>query len=384
MSGIQEALLVLADGTTFEGEAIGAEPDDGVATGEVVFNTVLSGYQEVITDPSYAGQMIAFTYPHIGNYGVTPEDDESARPFCRGVIIRELARRRSNWRAEDDLDAFLTRHGVPGIAGIDTRRLTRHIRDAGSMPGAFGTADETTLKQAALDEPGTDGQDLATVVSCTEPYTVGDGPRRVVAYDLGMKTTILRHLSGLATVEVVPAGDHRRRGPGPRARRGVPLQRPRRPRRGHHHHRGHPGPARRGPGLRHLPRTPAAGHRPRRRHREAALRPPRGEPPGPAPGHRRHRDHQPEPQLRRRRRLARGGRGHPREPQRRRHRRAAQQRRARLQRPVPPGGRARTARRPLPVRPLRRPHGRSTDAQAGRHRVDPAHRRRTDRHRPGL
>jgi carbamoyl-phosphate synthase small subunit len=205
MSGIREALLVLADGTTFEGEAIGADPPGGVATGEVVFNTVLSGYQEVITDPSYAGQMIAFTYPHIGNYGVTPDDDESAKPFCRGVIIRELARRRSNWRAEEDLDAFLRRHGVPGIAGIDTRRLTRHIRDAGAMPGAFGTADETTLKQAALDEPGTDGQDLASVVSCTEPYSVGDGPRRVVAYDLGMKTTILRHLSGLATVVVVPA-----------------------------------------------------------------------------------------------------------------------------------------------------------------------------------
>ena len=128
---IREAHLVLSDGTTFEGEAIGAEPPEGVATGEVVFNTVLSGYQEVITDPSYAGQMIAFTYPHIGNYGVTPEDDESAKPFCRGVIIRELARRRSNWRAEEDLDAFLRRHGVPGIAGVDTRRLTRHIRDAG-------------------------------------------------------------------------------------------------------------------------------------------------------------------------------------------------------------------------------------------------------------
>ena len=206
MSDIREALLVLADGTTFEGEAIGAEPPGGVATGEVVFNTVLSGYQEVITDPSYAGQIITFTYPHIGNYGVTPDDDESAHPFCRGVVIRDLARRRSNWRSTDDLDAFLARHGVPGIAGIDTRRLTRHIREAGALPGAFGTADEVTLKEAALAEPGTDGQDLATEVSCTEPYTVGDGPRRVVAYDLGIKTTILRHLSGLATVEVVPAG----------------------------------------------------------------------------------------------------------------------------------------------------------------------------------
>ena len=105
---------MLADGTTFEGEAIGAEPPGGVATGEVVFNTVLTGYQEVITDPSYAGQIITFTYPHIGNYGVTAADDESRRPFCRGVIVRDLARRRSDWRSDGDLDAFLRRHGVPG------------------------------------------------------------------------------------------------------------------------------------------------------------------------------------------------------------------------------------------------------------------------------
>jgi carbamoyl-phosphate synthase small subunit len=200
---VREALLVLADGTTFEGEAIGA--DVPVATGEVVFNTVLTGYQEVITDPSYAGQVITFTYPHIGNYGVTPLDDEAATPACRGVIIRDLARRRSSWRSEDDLDAFLRRHGLSGLAGIDTRRLTRHLRDHGALPGAFGTADEVTLKEAALAEPGTDGKDLVAEVTCAEPYTIGDGPRRVVAYDFGIKTTILRHLGRLATVEVVPA-----------------------------------------------------------------------------------------------------------------------------------------------------------------------------------
>jgi carbamoyl-phosphate synthase small subunit len=202
---VREALLVLADGTTFEGEAIGAHPANGVASGEVVFNTVLSGYQEVLSDPSYAGQIIAFTYPHIGNYGTNPEDDESRRPFARGVIVRDLARRRSNWRADADLDEYLRRHGVPGIAGIDTRRLTRHIRDAGAMPGAFGTAEETTLKAAATAEPGTDGVDLVATVTTAEPYTIGDGPKRVVAYDFGIKTTILRHLSKLATVEVVPA-----------------------------------------------------------------------------------------------------------------------------------------------------------------------------------
>jgi carbamoyl-phosphate synthase small subunit len=206
IDGVTEALLVLQDGTTFEGEAVGARPADGIATGEVVFNTVLSGYQEVITDPSYAGQIINFTYPHIGNYGVTPTDEESRRPFCRGVVIRQMARRRSSWRATGDLDAFLVAHDVPGIAGVDTRRLTRHIREAGSMPAAFGTASETDLKVAAAAEPGTDGCDLATMVSTTEPYVVGDGPRRVIAYDLGIKSTILAHLGEFATVEVVPAG----------------------------------------------------------------------------------------------------------------------------------------------------------------------------------
>ena len=205
MSRRDEALLVLADGTTFEGEAIGATPAGGVATGEVVFNTVLSGYQEVITDPSYAGQVIAFTYPHIGNYGVAPEDDESRRPHCRGVIVRDLARRPSNWRSAEDLDSFLIRHGVPGITGIDTRRLTRHIREAGALPCAFGTAEETTLKAAAIDEPGTDGVDLVATVTTDRSYTVGSGPLRVVAYDYGIKRTILRHLEQIATIEVVPA-----------------------------------------------------------------------------------------------------------------------------------------------------------------------------------
>src|SRR5262249_5905229 len=121
------------------------------------------------------------------------------------VIIRELARRRSNWRSDADLDAYLRSHGLAGIAGVDTRRLTRHIRDAGAMPGAFGSADERTLKQAAADEPGTNGIDLVATVTTGEAYSAGDGPRRVVSYDLGIKTTILRHLGEIATVEVVPA-----------------------------------------------------------------------------------------------------------------------------------------------------------------------------------
>ena len=157
---VTEALLVLADGTTFEGEAIGAPPEGGVVGGEVVFNTAMTGYQEIITDPSYAGQIITFTSTHIGNYGVTELDDESRAPACRGVVVRELARRRSNWRSTGDLDACLRGHGLAGIAGVDTRRLTRHIRDHGALPAAFGTADETTLKAAAAAEPGTDETDL--------------------------------------------------------------------------------------------------------------------------------------------------------------------------------------------------------------------------------
>ena len=199
----QPALLVLCDGEVFEGEAVGAPA--AAASGEVVFNTVMSGYQEVITDPSYAGQIIAFTYPHIGNYGTNPADSESARPRCRGVIVRDLARRHSNWRADDSLDGFLRRHGVPAITGIDTRRLTRHIRDAGAMPGAFGTAEEAALLAAARAEPGTSGVDLVSEVTTAEPYTVGAGPRRVVAYDLGIKSTILECLAETATVTVVPA-----------------------------------------------------------------------------------------------------------------------------------------------------------------------------------
>ena len=200
-----DALLVLADGTTFEGEMMGAHPPGGVATGEAVFNTVMTGYQEVITDPSYAGQVIAFTYPHIGNYGVAPDDDESRRPFCRGVVVRELARRPSSWRAVEDVSTFLARHGVPGITGVDTRRLTRHLREVGSMSCAFGTAGEQALKGAAVDEPGTEGVDLVATVTTAEPYRWGQGPLRLVAYDFGIKRAILRRLGAMGTVEVVSA-----------------------------------------------------------------------------------------------------------------------------------------------------------------------------------
>jgi carbamoyl-phosphate synthase small subunit len=202
---MSDGALVLADGSVFEGEAIGADPPDGVASGEVVFNTALTGYQEVLTDPSYAGQIITFTNPHIGNYGVNATDFEADRPVCRGIIVRELARRPSNRRAEGDLQSLLVRHGIPGLTGIDTRRLTRLIRETGAMPGAFGTADEATLRAAVAAEPGTAGIDLVAQVTTAEPYTVGTGDRRIVAFDFGIKRTILRHLAPLGTVEVVPA-----------------------------------------------------------------------------------------------------------------------------------------------------------------------------------
>ena len=200
---IQEAALVLADGSVFEGELIGATPAGGIASGEVVFNTVLSGYQEVLTDPSYAGQIIAFTYPHIGNYGASLADFESRRPFCRGVVVRDLARRQSNYRSEAHLDSMLRRYGVSGVGGIDTRRLTRLLRDTGAMSGAFGTAAEADLHAAALAEPGTDGIDLVAEVTTPTAYTVGSGDRRIVAYDFGIKYSIIDHLATLGTVTVV-------------------------------------------------------------------------------------------------------------------------------------------------------------------------------------
>ena len=211
MSQPMPAALVLADGEIFEGEAIGAQPENGISSGEVVFNTVLSGYQEVITDPSYAGQIVTFTYPHLGNYGVNREDFESRGTFLRGVICRDLPRRHSNQRAESDLDSFLKEQGIAGIAGIDTRRLTRHIRDAGAMPGAFGTASEVALTAAANVERGTSGVNLVAQVTCDAPYSranacaKGHAPWNIVAIDYGIKTTIVDQLALLGDVTVVPA-----------------------------------------------------------------------------------------------------------------------------------------------------------------------------------
>jgi carbamoyl-phosphate synthase small subunit len=198
-----DAQLVLADGTTFEGYAAGYLPPSGVTTGEFVFNTSTSGYQEVVTDPSYAGQIITFTYPHIGNYGVTPLDDEASRPWCRGVVIRELSELPSNWRSSEALEAYLIRHQIPAIVGIDTRRLTRHLRAHGALPGAFGYG-EGLIDQAAA-ATGTDGCDYVRDVSTPSIYERGEGDLHVVAFDYGIKATMVNQLAERFRVTVVPA-----------------------------------------------------------------------------------------------------------------------------------------------------------------------------------
>lgn len=204
---IQPAILVTADGETFRGVSIGA---DGVATGEAVFNTAMTGYQEIITDPSYAGQVVVMTTSHIGNYGVTALDSQSAIPAVSGLVMRSMARRHSNWRAEGALDDYLRDHGVVSIAEIDTRRLTRHLRDRGAMPVAVGSdVDEGDLARLAAEAPPMEGLDLATGVSTPEPYRVdaaGESLGTVVAVDLGMKRDIVDNLTERGyDVEVVPA-----------------------------------------------------------------------------------------------------------------------------------------------------------------------------------
>lgn len=204
----EQALLVTADGEVFRGWSVG---DSGATVGEVVFNTAMSGYQEVFTDPSYAGQIVVMTSPHIGNYGVTALDSQSGGPAAAGVVMRAYSRRYSSWRAEGDLSEFFAEHGLVAVAGIDTRRLTRHIRDRGAMPAAMGGgASLRELTEMAAAAPVMVGQDLASAVSTADSYTVSpSGATRgtVVAIDLGIKRDILEHLTrrGLE-VRVMPSG----------------------------------------------------------------------------------------------------------------------------------------------------------------------------------
>jgi carbamoyl-phosphate synthase small subunit len=192
------AILALEDGTVYRGRAFGAR---GERDGEVVFNTSMTGYQEVLTDASYRGQIVAMTYPLIGNYGINDEDGESWRPWLSGFVVRELSRTVSNWRATTTVDAFLKHWDVPGIQGVDTRALTRHIREAGAMKAVLSSVDldADALVEKAKASPGLIGRDLVREVSCEEPFewtygVTGDEPFRVVVPDCGVKYGILRQL----------------------------------------------------------------------------------------------------------------------------------------------------------------------------------------------
>jgi carbamoyl-phosphate synthase small subunit len=215
----QPAILVLEDGTVFEGESVGA---NGLSVGEVVFNTAMTGYQEIVTDPSYARQLVTLTYPHIGNTGFTDQDDEASKVWSAGLIVRDVPRRPSNWRSQVSLQEWLGARGVVAISGIDTRKLTRILREKGSQNGAV-MAGEINVEQAleaARKFPGLKGMDLAKVVSTQQTYGWTDGQLdldtgrpvqaagkyKVVAYDYGVKLNILRMLAERGCeVTVVPA-----------------------------------------------------------------------------------------------------------------------------------------------------------------------------------
>jgi carbamoyl-phosphate synthase small subunit len=216
---VTTAWLVLRDGRTFRGRALGAV---GEASGEVIFNTAMQGYQEILTDPSYRGQIVAMTYPMIGNYGVNEEDVESRRPWVNGFIVREASAIASNFRAGASLDNYLERHGIVGIQDIDTRALTRHLRDHGAQDGIVSSveADPRRLVDRARALPGLIGHDLVAEVTAAAPYTWSEGPWQlsrghvappaprfsVVAYDCGIKFNILRQLRAIGCdVTVVPA-----------------------------------------------------------------------------------------------------------------------------------------------------------------------------------
>jgi len=216
---VTEARLVLRDGRAFRGEALGAV---GETSGEVIFNTAMQGYQEILTDPSYRGQIVAMTYPMIGNYGLNPEDVESRQPWVNGFVVREASPYPSSWRGRISLDEYLKSHGVVGIQGIDTRALTRHLRDHGAQDGIISsvTSDEALLRERARALPGLIGRDLVSEVTVDRPFRWDEGawdlargytrpPEarfRVVAYDAGIKWNILRQLRAVGCdVTVVPA-----------------------------------------------------------------------------------------------------------------------------------------------------------------------------------
>ncbi|GAB4233902.1 MAG: glutamine-hydrolyzing carbamoyl-phosphate synthase small subunit [Acidobacteriota bacterium] len=207
MNRASRAVLYLENGSLYEGFSFGAR---GESLGEVVFNTAMTGYQEILTDPSYAGQIVVMTHPEIGNYGTNREDTESRRPFVRGFVVRECSRIYSNWRAEQALSEYLASHGICGISGIDTRRLVREIRELGAMRGIISTDDfePASLAGKVAAHPPMQGSDYVRTVTVGEPYRWEnpDARFRVVAYDFGIKRNILRCLARRGCdITVVPA-----------------------------------------------------------------------------------------------------------------------------------------------------------------------------------
>ncbi len=202
------AMLALEDGRTFRGRSWAA---DGESTGEIVFNTSMTGYQEVLTDPSYAGQIVCMTYPLIGNYGVNSEDEESDRPWVEGFVVREASRMASSWRAQETLDAYLKRWNIVAMDGIDTRALVRHIRDKGAMRACISSIDldEESLINKARRSPSMENRELASAVTTKKRYEVaatGEERFHVVCYDFGVKRNSLRELARLGCrITVVPA-----------------------------------------------------------------------------------------------------------------------------------------------------------------------------------
>jgi carbamoyl-phosphate synthase small subunit len=216
---LESAVLVLADGSVFRGRSVGAP---GISAGEVVFNTAITGYQEILTDPSYCGQIVTLTYPHIGNTGVNAEDEESGRVYAAGLVVRDVPAQVSSWRAQQSLPQYLLEKNVVAIADIDTRKLTRLLREKGAQNGCLmaGSIDLDKARAAARAFPGLAGMDLAKVVTTPKPYEwrdgkwelgkgyrhIGDAPFHVVAYDYGIKRNILRLLAERgARITVVPA-----------------------------------------------------------------------------------------------------------------------------------------------------------------------------------
>ena len=203
----RKAILVLEDGRTFRGVSFGA---DGETFGEMVFNTSMSGYQEILTDPSYAGQIVAMTYPLIGNYGVNEEDVESRRPWVEGFVVRESSKTASNWRSTETLDSYLKRHKIVGIEHIDTRALVRHIRDKGAMRVGISSIEtnEKSLLEKVLNSPEIANRELASSVTNAESFdysAVGEQKFHIVAYDFGVKTNSLREFAKRGCkVTVVP------------------------------------------------------------------------------------------------------------------------------------------------------------------------------------